>query len=158
MKKHKLPVKPYLVKYLQKNMVDGVYRFHRRVTRVERNSMKVMDYFERNRNSPHFIWVEMREASLYTLYGIQSDLAEEFRSCLFTVMAFAVKSGMGATAAARAFLESYNITDDDYDISSAYRTWQRRKEEYLNPTIPVLKTKKQPEASLPHGSNQLSLF
>lgn len=157
MKRQKLPVRPYLVKYLQKDMEDGVLKFGRRVVRVERNSVKVREYFDKHRDSKYFIWVEMREASLYTLYGLQADLAETFRDTLFSVMAFAVKSGMKAKVAARDWLSSYNITDEEYDLDSAYRTWQRRKGQFLNPTVPVSKPKRQTSAPS-HLPNQLKLF
>lgn len=49
-------------------------------------------------------------------------------------MAYAVFKGIPAREAAREFLAMYGITADEYDLDSAYRTWQRRKERYLNPT------------------------
>jgi hypothetical protein len=49
-------------------------------------------------------------------------------------MAYAVFKGIPAREAARDFLSMYEITPEEYDLDSAYRTWQRRKDRYLHPT------------------------
>jgi hypothetical protein len=86
-------------------------------------------------------------------------MAKEFRDRMFTVAAYAVKAGLPARNAIRKFLEAYNITDDEYDLDSAYRTWERRKHRFLNPTEPVLKKKKISGSTLTkEAGNQLSLF
>ncbi len=72
-------------------------------------------------------------------------------------MAYAVRKGIPAREAARDFLEMYQIETDEYDLDSAYRTWQRRKERYLNPTAPVIKTN-QKEVSTLQLRGQLALF
>jgi hypothetical protein len=158
MKKHKLPVKPYLQKYLQAQLVDGVYRCDKRLVRVTTNSYNVLSYFEKHKESPSFIWVEMHQSSLYTLFGLQVDLCNEFRSKLFSVMAFARKNTISARDAARQFLKEYGITDEEYSLESAYRSWERKKDQFLYPTIPVVKPSKRNKPPLRTEGSQLSIF
>jgi hypothetical protein len=49
----------------------------------------------------------------------------------------------------------YDIDPDEYDLDSAYRTWQRRKERYLFPTAPVRKEETKSASTLPR---QMSIF
>lgn len=158
MKRHKLPVKPYLKKYLQSHLVDGVLHCEKRLVRVTTNSYDVHSFFERNKDSPHWILVEVASSSPYVLFGLYNDLQAEFRMRIFSVMAFAVKNGVAAMEAARQFLKEYDISDDEYSVESVYRTWSRRKEKYLNPTAPVVKRKNSRMAPLKQNGHQLSLF
>lgn len=158
-KMHKLPCLPYVKKYLQAELVNNVYHVRNRPVIVNNTKHRVDAFFERGKASEHFIFVEMRCSSLYLLYSLHHQLAREFRDRMFTVAAHAVKAGLPARNAIRKFLESYNITDDEYDLDSAYRTWERRKQRFLNPTEPVLKKKKGMDSTLsPKAGKQLSLF
>jgi hypothetical protein len=154
-KRHKLPCKPYVRKYVAADLEDGVLRIKNRVVRTIQDKTSVMNYFTKAESSECFIIVEMKSSSLYTLYSLHSTLAKEFRDKLFSVMAYAVKKGIPAREAARDFLEMYNIETDEYDLDSAYRTWQRRKERYLFPTCPVRKSQVKTGSSLPY---QMSIF
>lgn len=154
-KRHKLPCKPYVRKYVAADLEDGVLRIKNRIVRTIQDKTSVTNYFSKVEVSESFIIVEMKSSSLYTLYSLHSTLAKEFRDKLFSVMAYAVKKGIPAREAARDFLEMYDIEPDEYDLDSAYRTWQRRKERYLFPTSPVRKEDNKTASSLPR---QMSLF
>jgi hypothetical protein len=156
---HKLPCLPYVKKYLQADLVNNTLYVKNRPVIVNNTKHRVDAFFERGKGSEHFIYVEMRCSSLYTLYSLHGQMAREFRDRMFTVAAYAVKQGLPARNAIRKFLEAYNITDDEYDLDSAYRTWERRKHRFLNPTEPVLKKKKESGPTLgKEAGNQLSLF
>jgi hypothetical protein len=143
MKLHKLPCKKYVKKYVAADLdSNGVLKIKNRVVRTIQDKNAVMNYFATVADSTCFIMVELKCSSLYTLYSLHSTLAKEFRDKLFSVMAFAVKKGIPAREAARDFLGMYDIEPDEYDLDSAYRTWQRRKLRYLNPTVAVYKEKK----------------
>jgi hypothetical protein len=158
-KLHKLPCLPYVKKYVQADLVDNVLHVKNRPVVVNNTKHRVDAFFDRGKASQHFIYVEMRSSSLYTLYSLHGQMAREFRDRMFTVAAYAVKAGLPARSAIRKFLESYNITDDEYDLDSAYRTWERRKQRFLNPTEPVLKKKKADASLLEKTSGkQLSIF
>jgi hypothetical protein len=131
-KLHKLPVKPYVFRFIEPQLENGVYKINRRVVRTIKNNVRVNEYFEKNKDSQYYILVELRSSSLYTLHGLQMDLSREFRDKLYTHIAISVKGGGTAMSAIRSFFEFYNITEDDYDIGSAYRTWLREREKYLN--------------------------
>lgn len=154
-KRHKLPCKPYVRKYVAADLEDGVLRIKNRIVRTIQDKTSVTNYFNRAETSESFIIVEMKSSSLYTLYSLHTTLAKEFRDKLFSVMAYAVKKGIPAREAARDFLEMYDIEPDEYDLDSAYRTWQRRKDRYLFPTAPVRKPLHQSHPSLPR---QMSIF
>ena len=154
MKRHKLPCKAYVRKYVAADLEDGVLRIKNRIVRTIQDKTSVMNYFSKAESSECFITVEIKSSSLYTLYALHSTLAKEFRDKLFSVMAYAVKKGIPAREAARDFLEMYNIETDEYDLDSAYRTWQIRKERYLFPTL-VRKAQAKSLTSLP---KQMSLF
>jgi len=135
MKLHKLPCKPYVRKYVAPDLSNrGVLKIKNRVVRTIRDKNAVTKYFEKSNSATSFIMVEMNCSSLYTLYALHSTFEREFRDKLFSVMAYAVFKGIPAREAAREFLAMYGITADEYDLDSAYRTWQRRKERYLHPT------------------------
>jgi hypothetical protein len=157
MKRHKLPCKPYVKKYVAADMENGVLKIKNRVVRTVQDKTAVVNYFKTVDTSTCSIIVEMKSSSLYVLYALHSTLAREFRDKLFSVMAYAVRKGIPAREAARDFLEMYEIETDEYDLDSAYRTWQRRKERYLNPTAPVIKTN-QKEVSTLQLRGQLALF
>jgi hypothetical protein len=153
MKLHKLPCKPYVRKYVAPDLSNrGVLRIKNRVVRTIRDKTQVTKFFEKCNDSTSFIMVEMNAASLYTLYSLHNTLAQEFRDKLFSVMAYAVHKGIPAREAARDFLAMYGITPDEYDLDSAYRTWQRRKDKYLNPT-----KVRNPDQELPVNLNQVQL-
>jgi hypothetical protein len=154
-KRHKLPCKPYVRKYVAADLEDGVLRIKNRIVRTIQDKTSVTNYFSKVEFAESFIIVEMKSSSLYTLYSLHSTLAKEFRDKLFSVMAYAVKKGIPAREAARDFLEMYDIEPDEYDLDSAYRTWQRRKERYLFPTAPVRKEETKSASTLPR---QMSLF
>lgn len=154
-KRHKLPCKPYVRKYVAADLEDGVLRIKNRIVRTIQDKTSVTNYFSKVDFAESFIIVEMKSSSLYTLYSLHSTLAKEFRDKLFSVMAYAVKKGIPAREAARDFLEMYDIEPDEYDLDSAYRTWQRRKERYLFPTAPVRKEETKSASTLPR---QMSLF
>jgi hypothetical protein len=154
-KRHKLPCKPYVRKYVAADLEDGVLRIKNRIVRTIQDKTSVTNYFSKVEIAESFIIVEMKSSSLYTLYSLHSTLAKEFRDKLFSVMAYAVKKGIPAREAARDFLEMYDIEPDEYDLDSAYRTWQRRKERYLFPTAPVRKEETKSASTLPR---QMSLF
>lgn len=132
-KQHLLPVKPYVYQVLQHQLENGILKINRRVVRTITNPVRVKEYFERNKDSKYCIKVELKTSSLYTLHGLQMELASQFRDKLYTHIAISVKSGFSAMGALRSFFEFYNITEDQYDLGSAYRTWLREKEKYLNP-------------------------
>ncbi len=132
-KLHKLPVKPYVYRYLENQLEGGVLKINRRVVQTIKNNTRVLDYFEKNKDSKFCIMVELRSSSLYTLHGLQMELSREFRDKLYSFIAISVKGGSTAMAALRSFFEFYGITEDDYDIGSAYRTWLRERERYLQP-------------------------
>lgn len=154
-KRHKLPCKPYVRKYVAADLEDGVLRIKNRIVRTIQDKTSVTNYFSKVEIAESFIIVEMKSSSLYTLYSLHSTLAKEFRDKLFSVMAYAVKKGIPAREAARDFLEMYDIEPDEYDLDSAYRTWQRRKERYLFPTAPVRKEETKSASTLPR---QMSIF
>jgi hypothetical protein len=158
-KVHKLPCLPYVKKYVQAELIDNVLHWKGRPVNTHNVKPSVDAFFDRQRDADHFIYVEVRSSSRYLLYGLHGQLAREFRDRMFTVAAYAVKQGLPARNAIRKFLESYNITDEDYDLDSAYRTWERRKHRFLNPTESVAKPKKpKPAPSMSKAGNQLLLF
>ena len=135
MKLHKLPCKPYVRKYVAPDLSNhGVLKIKNRIVRTIQDKNAVTKYFEKSNEATSFIMVEINCSSLYTLYALHSTLAREFRDKLFSVMAYAVFKGIPAREAARDFLSMYEITPEEYDLDSAYRTWQRRKDRYLHPT------------------------
>lgn len=153
MKLHKLPCKPYVRKYVAPDLSNhGVLKIKNRIVRTIRDKNAVTKYFEKSNDATSFIMVEMNCSSLYTLYALHSTLAREFRDKLFSVMAFAVFKSIPAREAARDFLSMYGITPDEYDLDSAYRTWQRRKDRYLHPT-----RVRNEEQSLPVNLNSIQL-
>lgn len=109
---------------------------------------------ERKTTSSTVLCMQISTSSYFVAYSLVNTLSREFRDRMYACMAVAVSQGGCALSALRAFLQLYQITEDEYDIGSAYRNWLRHKEKALNPTAPVLKQPKKREPT----SGQLSLF
>lgn len=153
-KLHQVPVPPYILKFVQDRTLNGVYYPPGRSIVIQKNYDRAKSAMERKTTSSAVLTMQMRTASFFVAYSLVNTLSKEFRERMYTCMAVAVKQGGCALTALKAFLDLYGITDEEYDIGSAYRNWLRHKEKALNPTVPVLK---KPSPKVP-PSNQLSLF
>lgn len=157
---HLLPVKPYIWKFLQKETRGGTVKIYRRMVRVTTNKNRVDEYFEKMKDSPYKVPVEVRCSSLWVLHAYALELSDQFLDKMCTHIAIEVKKGNTAMQALRDFLAYYEITDEFYDQSSGYRHWMRYKDQYMNPVIPADKVKqlKISPFPVPTSGRQLSLF
>lgn len=160
MKIHSVPVKRYVYKYMQPFLnSDGIMEVPQRVAKVQR-SVKVVHYFQKYQNSPHKIKIQIPVSSQWVVYSLAMEWARQFRDKMYTHVALSVKNGIPALRAMRNFLDHYQITDDDYDVMSSYRTWQRQANLYLNPheAIPQKMNEKKLKKQNPASGIQLRLF
>jgi hypothetical protein len=160
MKLHSVPVKRYVYKYMQPFLDEkGVLEVTQRVAKIQR-SVKVIQYFEKNKDSPWKLKIKIPVSSQWVVYALAMEWARQFREKLFSHTAVCVKNGMPALRAMRQFLEHHNITDDEYDLMNAYRTWERVNKFYLEPKQ-AIEEKRREKAEKPRrkaGGKQLSLF
>lgn len=153
-KLHHVPVPAYILKFVQDRTQNGVYYPPARHITIHTNYQYAKAALARRTTYNTVLTVQIPRANPVVAYFLANTLSKEFRERMYSSMAVAVKQGGSALTALRVFLDLYGITDEEYDIGSAYRNWLRHKEKAFNPTAPVLK-KPSPKAA---NSNQLSLF
>lgn len=157
MKRHTIYVRPYVVKFVKPKLrEDGVYEVPNRLVVTYRNQQAVKNMKEPSKINSAKLIVECNVSSEYVVYSLQAALASDFRNQMFASMAMAVQLGKPALAACKSFLAMYGIEPGEYDWSSAYRTWERNKDQFLRPqeVVRIRKAKQKPVLQ----SRQLSLF
>jgi hypothetical protein len=146
-------VKRFIQNELDEN---GVYYVPNRLVVTKRNTAAVRSIKEPGKVNSERLVVEAAVSSEYVIYSLQAQLAADFRKQMFSSMAMAVQMGRPALEACKKFLALYGIEPGEYDWASAYRTWERKKEEYLRPQE-VVRIRKRKTAPVLQ-SRQLSIF
>jgi hypothetical protein len=157
MKRHTIYVKPYVLKFVKPQLgTDGVFVVPNRLVLTYRNSSVAKTVGQESAMRTVKLTIECAVSSLYVIHALQASLAKEFREQMFASMATAVKLGKPALAACKAFLDTYGIDPHEYDWTSAYRSWERNKDRYLDPqnVVPKLRAKGKPSLK----NRQLSIF
>lgn len=127
------PVKPHIYKMLRRDyQYEGVLEFNKRLHLfIHTNTKAIKQYFLISPEDTKMktITVLMRYINEKKLYAIIRGLEREFRDKMHVYMQAQVEAGKPAFEAMKAFLDLYDISDEELKYSSCYKSWQRYKEE-----------------------------
>jgi hypothetical protein len=121
------PVKPHIYKMLRRDyQYEGLLELNKRMHLfIHTNTKAIKRYFLIPRDDMKTITVLMPYASEEKVYSIIRGFEREFREKLHLYVAAQVQARKPALEAVRCFLERYDISFEEYDYMTAYKSWQR---------------------------------
>ena len=140
MKAYDLPISRAALKMLKRDF--GYQRFlkydGRHLTISKNPGSQCRDYL--NRTEPHQVRITVicRHASPIRLYYIAKTIEHTFDQSLLIYVEAAVENKIPAAEAIQKFMDKYDISEEDLQLSSAYKRWQRHvKREKKRELIPL---------------------
>lgn len=140
-KTFKLPVLPYVKKYVEKQFFNGQaapYKIEED-TLIGKNFMSVIidkrhrDIMDKHHDLTAEIHITLSDAMakrsprLSNLMCVNYFLVEDFKDALTTWINAAGHYHIRPFVACKGFLEYYGIDENEYSLDAAYRLWQREK-------------------------------
>lgn len=128
-KKVRLYLEPYLYKFIQPMIKNGVLEVSGEMCRKfkirrTRHAYGYASVWEGRKE----VWVAMYEPSPVRVYALVVHLRSLFHLEMLSTAQRKLLNGFTAKESLSAFLKSYGITEHDYKLERAYKRWQRSQQ------------------------------
>lgn len=140
MKAYDIPISKAALKMLKRDFgFERYLKFGGQHLTFQKNHRSDWKYYL-ERTEPHQVRITIicRYASPYRLYHIAKMIELTFDQSLLIYVEAAVENQVPAAEAIQRFMDKYDISEEDLQLSSAYKRWQRHvKREKKRELIPL---------------------
>lgn len=129
----------HLAKFILKkyNIISRVELSSKYTFNLTSHPCRPINYFERQKKEGRELELIMWNPSLNKAYTFCQTLEREFSNDLLIFTKGFIRNGFLASDAIKAFLDEYNIYEQDFKYETAYKKWVRRDKKKFEP-LPLL--------------------